>query len=66
MLEIMQKFQFIYIDAPLTLPHGRNSLEVRNEHHFRECDLLLRKRGIKFFSHYPWSDEDAYSAGYAA
>jgi predicted nuclease with RNAse H fold len=47
--EIMQKFQFIYIDAPLTLPHGRHSLEVRNEHHFRECDLLLRKRGIKFF-----------------
>ncbi len=46
---IMQKFQFIYVDAPLTLPHGRNSLEVRNEHHFRECDLLLRKKGIKFF-----------------
>jgi len=49
LLEIMKKFQFIYIDAPLTLPHGRSSLEVRNEHHFRECDLLLRKRGIKFF-----------------
>jgi len=49
LFEIMQKFQFIYIDAPLTLPHGRSSLEVRNEHHFRECDLLLRKRGIKFF-----------------
>jgi predicted nuclease with RNAse H fold len=49
LFKIMQKFQFIYIDAPLTLPHGRNSLEVRNEHHFRECDLLLRKRGIKFF-----------------
>ena len=49
LFEIMQKFQFIYIDAPLTLPHGRTSLEVRNEHHFRECDLLLRKRGIKFF-----------------
>lgn len=49
LLEIMQKFQFIYIDAPLTLPHGRTSLEVRSEHHFRECDLLLRKRGIKFF-----------------
>jgi predicted nuclease with RNAse H fold len=49
LFEIMKKFQFIYIDAPLTLPHGRSSLEVRNEHHFRECDLLLRKRGIKFF-----------------
>ncbi len=49
LIEIMQKFQFIYIDAPLTLPHGRSSLEVRNEHHFRECDLLLRKRRIKFF-----------------
>jgi len=49
LFEIMQNFQFIYIDAPLTLPYGRSSLEVRNEHHFRECDLLLRKRGIKFF-----------------
>jgi predicted nuclease with RNAse H fold len=49
LLEIMQKFQFIYIDAPLTLPHGRTSLEFRSEHHFRECDLLLRKKGIKFF-----------------
>lgn len=49
LFEIMKKFQFIYIDAPLTLPHGRSSLEVKNEHHFRECDLLLRKRGIKFF-----------------
>jgi predicted nuclease with RNAse H fold len=49
LFEIMQKIQFIYIDAPLTLPHARNSLDVRNEHHFRECDLLLRKRGIKFF-----------------
>lgn len=37
------------IDAPLTLPEGRKSIERRSTHHFRECDLLLRKEGIRFF-----------------
>jgi len=37
------------IDAPLTLPKGRKSIEERSRHHFRECDLLLRKEGIRFF-----------------
>lgn len=37
------------IDAPLGLPRGRLSLEVRGPPHFRVCDMELRRRGIKFF-----------------
>ena len=39
----------VAIDAPLSLPRGRRSLEERSNIHFRECDLELRRRGIKFF-----------------
>lgn len=41
--------RFIYIDAPLSLPKGRKSLEERNNYHFRNCDLKLKELGIKFF-----------------
>ncbi len=41
--------RIVAIDAPLTLPPGRTSLEERNEVHLRECDRELLKRGIKFF-----------------
>lgn len=41
--------KFIYIDAPLSLPSGRRSIEERNGHHFRKCDLKLRSLGIRFF-----------------
>lgn len=37
------------IDAPLTLPDGRRTIHDRSGAHFRECDLALRKRGIRFF-----------------
>jgi len=37
------------IDAPLTLPVGRRTIHDRSGPHFRECDLALRKRGIRFF-----------------
>ena len=37
------------IDAPLTLPEGRKTIHDRSGGHFRECDLALRERGIKFF-----------------
>ena len=37
------------IDAPLTLPEGRKTIHDRSGVHFRECDLALRQRGIKFF-----------------
>jgi predicted nuclease with RNAse H fold len=39
----------VAIDAPLTLPPGRETIEERNEHHFRPCDLELRKKHIPFF-----------------
>lgn len=39
----------VTIDAPLTLPPGRRSLDDRNGEHFRPCDRLLMQRGIKFF-----------------
>jgi hypothetical protein len=39
----------VAIDAPLSLPPGRKSLEERTSVHLRECDRELLKRGIKFF-----------------
>jgi predicted nuclease with RNAse H fold len=39
----------VAIDAPLSLPPGRTSLEERNGEHFRTCDRELLKRGIRFF-----------------
>jgi len=39
----------IAIDAPLSLPKGRGSLEVKSNIHLRECDRELLRRKIKFF-----------------
>ena len=39
----------VAIDAPLSLPKGRKSIDERDEHHFRQCDKELAKLGIKFF-----------------
>ena len=39
----------VAIDAPLSLPAGRTSIEERTNTHFRECDKELLERGIKFF-----------------
>ena len=39
----------IAIDAPLTLPPGRKSIDDVNGSHFRPCDMELRRRGIRFF-----------------
>ncbi len=43
------KPKIIAIDAPLTLPKGRKSLEQRSSIHLRECDRELLKRRIRFF-----------------
>jgi uncharacterized protein len=43
------KPQVVAIDAPLSLPPGRKSLEERTGEHLRECDRELLKRGIRFF-----------------
>ena len=49
--EIVKKVKpkVIAIDAPLSLPKGRKSIDERNNIHFRECDKQLLKMGIKFF-----------------
>ncbi len=39
----------VAIDAPLSLPPGRSSIEDRTGEHFRTCDRELMKRGIRFF-----------------
>ena len=39
----------IGIDAPLSLPPGRKSIDEKGPEHFRACDLALRARGIRFF-----------------
>ena len=39
----------VAIDAPLSLPPGRKSIEERTGEHFRPCDRELLKRGIRFF-----------------
>ncbi len=43
------KPNLVAVDAPLSLPKGRKSLDERSNIHFRVCDLELRRRGIKFF-----------------
>ncbi|MCX6158571.1 MAG: DUF429 domain-containing protein [Ignavibacteriota bacterium] len=43
------KPQIIGIDAPLSLPPGRKTLEDNNGIHLRECDRELTKRKIRFF-----------------
>ena len=52
--EIIQKIEelkpeVIAIDAPLSLPPGRKSIEEKTDIHLRECDKELLKRRIKFF-----------------
>ncbi|MFH1942544.1 MAG: DUF429 domain-containing protein [bacterium] len=39
----------ITIDAPLSLPPGRKSIEDRNGEHLRACDRELLHRKIRFF-----------------
>ena len=41
--------EIVAIDAPLSLPAGRESIEQRTKVHLRECDKELLRRGIKFF-----------------
>ncbi len=41
--------RLVAIDAPLSLPPGRASIEERTGSHLRPCDRELLKRGIRFF-----------------
>jgi len=52
--EIIEKIRetkprMVAIDAPLSLPAGRKSIEQRTGTHLRECDKELLRRRIKFF-----------------
>ncbi|MGD0159884.1 MAG: DUF429 domain-containing protein [Candidatus Bathyarchaeia archaeon] len=52
--EVLKKIEesepeIVAIDAPLSLPAGRESIEQRTNVHLRECDKELLRRGIKFF-----------------
>ena len=46
---ITSKPRIITIDAPLSLPPGRKSIEERNASHLRDSDRALLKMGIKLF-----------------
>lgn len=46
--ELARTFPYVFVDAPLSIPAGRKSLEDVGPH-LRECDLLLRQRGHRFF-----------------
>ncbi len=41
--------QIVAIDAPLSLPTGRKSIEQKTNIHLRECDKELLRKGIRFF-----------------
>ena len=41
--------EIVPIDAPLSLPDGRSTIHDRSGGHFRDCDLELKRRGIRFF-----------------
>jgi predicted nuclease with RNAse H fold len=43
------KPKIVAIDAPLSLPAGRKSIEQKTNIHLRECDKELVQKGIKFF-----------------
>jgi hypothetical protein len=43
------KPKLVAIDAPLSLPAGRKSIDERTGTHLRECDRELLRRKIKFF-----------------
>jgi predicted nuclease with RNAse H fold len=52
--EIIKKIQgtkpkLVAIDAPLSLPAGRKSIEEKTGTHLRECDRELLRRRIRFF-----------------
>jgi predicted nuclease with RNAse H fold len=52
--EILRRVQdarpeLVPIDAPLSLPPGRKTIQDRSGEHFRNCDRELRRRGIRFF-----------------
>ena len=50
-IKLADKYEpnIIAIDAPLSIPFGRENIDDKKGPHFRTCDIELRKRKIKFF-----------------
>lgn len=48
-LQLAKGFELVMMDAPLSLPFGRSSIESKEPYHIRECDRKLREMGHKFF-----------------
>jgi uncharacterized protein len=50
-LDLVVEFRprLVVIDAPLSLPRGRRTIEDRSGPHLRECDRELLRRRIRFF-----------------
>ncbi|MFN3947173.1 MAG: DUF429 domain-containing protein [Aquificaceae bacterium] len=46
--QLAKAFSLVMIDAPLSLPFGRKSIEDKGPH-LRECDIMLRREGHRFF-----------------
>lgn len=44
-----EKPELVAIDAPLTLPPGRESISQKSRFHLRPCDEELKRRKIPFF-----------------
>ena len=44
-----RKPELVAIDAPLTLPPGRKSINQKSRFHLRPCDQELKRRKIPFF-----------------
>ncbi len=51
LLELVESHAPVLVpmDAPLTLPPGRKTLDDRNGEHLRPCDRALQQMGIRFF-----------------
>ncbi len=47
--QMLKPKSVVAVDAPLSIPFGRKSLEERGDAHLRECDLMLREMKIRFF-----------------
>jgi uncharacterized protein len=48
-LPALARPDLIIIDAPLSLPRGRRTIDDRSGPHLRECDRELLRRKIRFF-----------------
>ena len=52
---LQAKPHLIPIDAPLSLPQGRQTIHDRSGKHLRECDQELQRRKNQVLPNYAWS-----------